>query len=136
MPDKNNRQFPKLKRFVDEESDASSDHQVLEQSFHSLASQFSSRTTEGTFYVELQDAETVIHTIVLKDGEVVVERQRPDKADLTLRTSKSTWMQMLAGKLSPVDAFLQGNMEILGDLSFGKRLYAMAAQDDVRDLNI
>jgi len=48
--------------------------------------------------------------------------------DLELITRESTWWEIAEGRLSPLDAFLQGRMRVLGDAALGSHLLRHVAE--------
>jgi putative sterol carrier protein len=82
----------------------------------------------GRFQIKISDKRKVSHYCLdLLSGECRLGKTTMSDTHFAVATSKETWAEIAAGDLSPVDAFLTGRMEVEGDLSFGKRLYAKAA---------
>ncbi len=48
--------------------------------------------------------------------------------DLEIITKDATWWEIAEGKLSPLDAFREGRLRILGDTQLGSHLLKLAAE--------
>ncbi len=67
-------------------------------------------------------------------GKSKASRNARGKADFEVRGSNETLSEIGAGRLSPIDAYLTGRLEIHGDLEYGKRIYARLAARGRQDL--
>jgi len=56
------------------------------------------------------------------------------RPDLRIMVTADTARQILAGELSPLDAFLSGNLRIRGDTELAKRLLSLAADGGETDI--
>lgn len=56
------------------------------------------------------------------------------KANFEICGSEETLAEIAAGRLSPVDAYLTGRLQVRGDLEYGKRVYARVAAPGRRDI--
>ena len=54
-------------------------------------------------------------------GECRVKEGTADELDLELVLAEDAWVAIANGDLSPVDAYLTGRMEVVGDIEFAKR---------------
>ena len=101
---------------------------ALRESVHALGDSVKRGRQVGRLALRVTDNRRVRHFCLdLVGGECRVSEARVDDPTFAISCTKETWAQVAGGKISPVDAFYQGMLEVEGDLSFGKRLYANAA---------
>ncbi len=101
---------------------------ALSGSVHALGDAIKRGKHVGRFGLRVTDKNKVRdYCMDLLGGECKVSETHAEDATFAIACTKDTWAKIAAGELSPVDAFYQGQMEVEGDLAFGKRLYANAA---------
>lgn len=61
-------------------------------------------------------------------GKAKVTKSPTGRPTCEILGSSKTLGEIAAGRLSPVDAYLQGKLRIRGDLKYAKRVYARSAQ--------
>jgi SCP-2 sterol transfer family len=67
-------------------------------------------------------------TFELKGRDCRLLRDAATLPDLEIITLEPTWVEIADGRLSPLDAFTQGRMRILGDTALGSRLLRHVAE--------
>jgi putative sterol carrier protein len=93
-----------------------------------VAKSFEQSRDQGSFeYYVLDDSQAMPFRLELRGGKPVISKEATGKANFALRASRATAAELAKGELSPVDAYLSGKLEVLGDLDFAKRLYARLA---------
>ena len=133
MPTKKRVQYPTVTKLVNSKPGTTRIYaRTLDKSISQLATRFEGRKVEGSLFVDLHDDDAAKYTLSMKGGQAEVTKEET-RADLTVRTDKATWVEMATGRLSPVEAFLMGKMELHGDIGLGKRLYALAAKSEQID---
>ena len=100
----------------------------LDEAAKALAKTFESAREKGNFEVHITDeAEATPVRLDLTGDKPVVGKGATGKADFAVKGSRATLAEIAKGDLSPVDAYLAGQLEVHGDLDFGKRLFARLA---------
>jgi putative sterol carrier protein len=85
----------------------------------------------GRISINIYDGNCVSsYCLDLIGNECRVSQQRAEDSRFEINIKKETWLEISSGQLAPVDAFLMGRMAVLGDLAFGRRLYAKLAVRD------
>ena len=132
--------FPTLKRlFSSRITPGEARATDIAASVDELGNNLSSGTDIGRVQVRmLGDKRSTDFSLEVLAGDAKTSKATIDNADLEIVVSEETWTEIANGDLSPVDAYLTGRMEIAGDLSFGKRLYAkgMSGRRPIDDLPI
>ncbi len=97
----------------------------IKQSVDSLAQMLKKGKEKGRFQIRLLGkGRTAAYCLDMDSGECNVTTKSMPDSDLEIITNKEDWLEMAKGKLSPVDAFVSGRMELHGDLELGKKLLA------------
>jgi putative sterol carrier protein len=100
----------------------------LDEVAKSMAKSFEQSRDQGSFeYYILDDNQATPFRLELKAGKPVIHKEVTGKANFTIRATRAAAAELAKGELSPVDAYLAGRLEVLGDLDFGKRLFARLA---------
>jgi putative sterol carrier protein len=109
---------------------------AVDEAIKALARSLEQVRDLGSFEIHVSDDKSVAPIrLELRGGKPVVGRESVGKADFAIRASGATLTEMAKGELSPVDAYLGGQMEVHGDLDFGKRLFArLAARGGEKEL--
>lgn len=103
----------------------------LDEVVKAVAKGFEQSRDQGSFeYYVLENNATAPFRIELKGGKPTIVKEATGKANFSLRATRATAAEIAKGDLSPVDAYLAGRMEVLGDLAFAKRLFARLAAKD------
>jgi putative sterol carrier protein len=98
---------------------------LIKQSVDSLATRLKKGREKGRFQIQLVGkGRAASYCLDVDRGQCNVATKRMPDADLEIVTDKDAWMEMAKGKLSPVDAFITGRMELHGDFELGKKLLA------------
>jgi putative sterol carrier protein len=96
-----------------------------------MASLASKSAERGRIQLRLVRGEqSSVWTIELGGRAGKVTERASGKPNLELVTRDETWAQIAEGALSPLEAFLTGNLRIRGDAELGKRLVRHLAGDD------
>lgn len=69
-------------------------------------------------------------TLELSGRDCRVRSAADSVPKLEVITREATWWEIADGRLSPLDAFLQGRMRILGDTELGSRLLRHVSEGD------
>jgi hypothetical protein len=99
----------------------------LDQTFHRLA--YSLRNSGKTATVQctilVGDAPRR-WTLDLLGSDSRLQREPVQRPDLEIITRDTTWWEIAEGRLSPLEAFRQGRLRILGDTELGSHLLELA----------
>jgi len=60
--------------------------------------------------------------VTLKDQSCQVEKGRTEKANLSLSAQAQDALDILAGKMDPMSAFMRGKVKLVGDMGLAMRL--------------
>ena len=122
-------EYAKFKNFIGSAADANDlSVSALSESVRTIGNALKKGKHVGRVGLRVTDKRKVRHYCAdLLGGECKVSETRAENATFAIACTKETWAKIATGELSPVDAFYQGQMEVEGDLAFGKRLYAIAA---------
>lgn len=102
--------------------------QHLDQTFQRLAQCLRNSGKTGTLQCTILAGEAARHWTLQLRGEECRLQSKPVKApDLQIITGEATWWEIAEGKLSPLEAFGQGRLRILGDTELGSHLLQLAA---------
>lgn len=108
--------FPKLR---------DSPERDLAQSFGRLAELTSTSVRAGTVTFGVRRDSGVAHfSWPLKAASPQVASERPDSPDLEVLLSEETWWALADGTVTPLDAFGQGRIRLLGDVALARSLAA------------
>ena len=118
-------QFAKLEPLVKGAVKAPKDLN-LEEATKNLAKRIEQARATGSFEVHIIEEKEPIR-VDLSGGKAAASKGTSTKADFAVKGSRETMAQIASGELSPVDAYLNGRLEVHGDLEFGKRLFAKLA---------
>jgi hypothetical protein len=100
----------------------------LDQTFQRLA--YLLRDSGKTATVEctiLTGSEQRRWTLDLKGNESRLKSEPTKRPNLAIITRDTTWRKIAEGSLSPLDAFRQGRLRILGDTELGSHLLKLAS---------
>jgi len=101
----------------------------LDEATKSLSKRIEQARATGSFEVHIIEEKEPIR-VDLSAGKAAASKGSTGKADFAVKGSRETMAQIASGELSPVDAYLNGRLEVHGDLEFGKRLFAKLAAKD------
>jgi putative sterol carrier protein len=102
----------------------------LDQTFQRLAD--SLRDSGKTAVVQctiLVDDAPRRWTLDLGESDCRLQSESVKKPDLEIITRDTTWWEIAEGRLSPVEAFTQGRLRILGDTELGSHLLRLAGDN-------
>lgn len=100
----------------------------LRSSFLRLAERFDPGAGAGltaTYVVEVPDREPV--SIHVRGGRCLVAPGPTPDPDATLTASASTWLDLVAGRVDGIAAFVAGRLRVAGDLSLAARFETLFA---------
>ncbi|MBP7212953.1 MAG: SCP2 sterol-binding domain-containing protein [Anaerolineaceae bacterium] len=63
--------------------------------------------------------------VVVNDGSVKVEKGKLENPQMTLSASTETALELLKGKVNPMNAVMTGKVKIAGDMSVGMKLFKL-----------
>ncbi len=63
--------------------------------------------------------------VVVNDGSVRVEKGKLENPQMTLSASTETALELLKGKVNPMNAVMTGKVKIAGDMSVGMKLFKL-----------
>jgi len=99
----------------------------LDQTFQRLAGLLGDTGKTATVRCTILVGDAPRHfTLELRDRECRVHGQSMPKPDLEIVTQEKTWWEIAEGRLSPLEAFGQGRLRILGDTALGSQLLRRA----------
>lgn len=99
------------------------------QTFLSLVELLKKSRITGTLRCTiLVDDKSRSWTFELRGRDCRLHRDAATVPDLEIITREATWWEIADGRLSPLDAFTQGQMRILGDTALGSRLLRHVAE--------
>jgi len=100
----------------------------LDEAAKTLVKSLESARDKGSFEVHVTDeSESTPVRLDLTGDKPVIAKGTTGKTDFAIKGSRATLAEIAKGDLSPVDAYLSGQLEVHGDLNFGKRLFARLA---------
>lgn len=100
----------------------------IEQTFRRLAELLRNSGTSGVLRCTiLMGDESRSWTFELSKRDCRLRSVAANVPDLEIITREATWWEIADGGLSPLDAFMRGQMRILGDTEFGSRLLGHVA---------
>src|SRR5260221_4603107 len=104
--------------------------------FHGMAGLLGKPKEPGLVQFHLLDnGKHLYWCLELDQNESRVRAEQVDHPKFELITQVATWRQIAEGSLSPLEAFLQGEMRVRGDVEFGRRLLKqLALSEDKLDL--
>jgi hypothetical protein len=99
----------------------------LDQTFRRLADSVrnSGKTGKVQFTILAGDAARQ-WTLDLRKRDCGLQSKAVEMPDLEIITGEKTWWDIAEGRISPLDAFTQGRLRILGDTELGSHLLAVA----------
>ena len=99
----------------------------LDGTFQRLAEQLRDSGQQGTLQCTiLGSGEPRRWVLNLSGRECRVQTEPVAVPNLEIITDATTWWAIAAGTLSPLDAFAQGRLRVLGDTRLGSHLLALA----------
>jgi putative sterol carrier protein len=98
----------------------------LDEATKNLAKRIEQARATGSFEVHILEEKEPLR-LDLTGGKAAATKGSTGKPDFAVKGSRETMAQIASGELSPVDAYLNGRLEVHGDLDFGKRLLAKLA---------
>jgi putative sterol carrier protein len=126
--------YAKLKKMIDLPLKIEDFQQKeLDLSIESLGGNLAEATGKdvGRISINIYDGDCESrYCLDLIGNECRVSKQRAEDSRFEINIKKETWLEISSGQLAPVDAFLMGKMAVIGDLVFGRRLYAKLAVRD------
>ena len=100
----------------------------LDEAAKTLVKSLESARDTGSFEVHITDeSNTAPVRLDFSGDKPALAKGAAGKADFAIKGSRATLAEIAKGDLSPVDAYLAGQLEVHGDLDFGKRLFARLA---------
>jgi putative sterol carrier protein len=76
----------------------------------------------------LTDAEPLFWCLEMTGERCSAQRGRVEHPDLEVISREETWRQIVDGSVSPIEAFLGGNLRVRGDLEIAKGLLLRLAE--------
>lgn len=130
------KSHPKLPKLVNSKQGGSRIYtKTIESSMDALAKRLSGSKTKGRFSLNLLDDAAASYTVDLSGGNAKVGKGHDESANLHIATTKETWVEISTGRLSPAMAYLSGKMRVSGDMGFIRRVYSLAAKQELQDFN-
>lgn len=128
-------EYAKLKSLIELPKGKKATAQHINKAAGGLAAALKKERAAGRFRVGVLDKgkETKL-SIDHAGGASKVSADAGGRANLEVRASRETLTEIATGRLSPVDAYLTGRLQLRGDLEYGKRVYARAAARGRRDV--
>jgi putative sterol carrier protein len=121
--------FAKLKKLVETGEDD------LEKSVSRLADVLKSSGEQAELQVDIVRGRTTKRwTVSLEPKSAAALEKAARRPDLWILVSQGTWQQIAEGALSPVDAFLSGELRIRGDTELARRLLKRAGDGGETDV--
>jgi len=103
----------------------------IEQTFQRLAELVRGSDTTGALRCTILEGEkSRSWTLELRGRDCRLQREATTMPDVEIITQRTTWWEIAEGRLSPLDAFIQGRMRILGNTELGSRLLGHVAEGD------
>ena len=127
--------FPTLKPLVKEHKSIKRfTNRHLKESVDTLAATLGKSRATGVLHLDFLEAGNKQQTYCLDVSAKAckVSRDTTGAADFKVVTSVETFGEMSKGTLSPIDAFLHGKLEVHGNPTVAKRLFASAASGRIR----
>lgn len=90
----------------------------------------------GRFAVRFHDAGGETHCFDFNKGNCKAAAGKWEAFDTGIVTDKGSWLKILSGEISPLEAFYQGKFELHGAHMLGKRLLATLSGVAENDLKI
>lgn len=85
-----------------------------------------SRAQDGVIGWELRDGDrTFSYVVSIEGGTLRWERREPTDARVTLAMQVPTYIRLVAGDLDPMQAFMQGAIQLRGDMLFAAGIAQM-----------
>ena len=84
---------------------------------------------EGEARIQFRIVDKQVEHWVLEVSPVqkAVRKVKLENPDFELLTRKETWTAIASGRLSPAEAFLQGEMRVRGNVELGRRVFERLA---------
>ncbi|HVI43745.1 MAG TPA: SCP2 sterol-binding domain-containing protein [Chitinophaga sp.] len=87
----------------------------------------------GQLLVQILDGPESSHwTITISQDGTRLTTEKNEHADFEIITTADTWWQIATGTLSPLKAFLQGDLRITGDYQWGKKILQQLKKSENR----
>lgn len=100
----------------------------LDQTFQRLAHSLRDSGKTATLQCTLIVGDSLRRwTLGLKGSDALLQKEPVKKPEVEIITRDTTWWEIAEGKLSPLEAFTQGRLRILGDTKLGSHLLKLAA---------
>lgn len=104
----------------------------IDTSFIKAAALLKGMAEHARFQIKLIDSRTTANWCLTLTEEIcTVSRTHIDRPEIEIITHEDTYWRLATGDLSPVEAFLAGKMEVIGDCKLLFRIYQkLATKDD------
>jgi len=102
--------------------------ETLDQTFQKLAYFLRESGKTATLQCTILVGDQTRHwTLNLQGSDSRLQNEPVRKPDLEIITRDNTWREIADGKQSPLEAFTQGRLRILGDTELGSHLLKLTA---------
>ena len=103
----------------------------LRESFQQMGQILLEAKERTRIHFRLLDAgKRVAWTLDVGAGKPTVQDKHVGKAKLEIVTRTGTWGDIAQGKLSPLEAFVEGKLRVRGDIAMAKRLLKHLCESD------
>lgn len=120
--------FAPLKKLAEPKDD-------LKAGFERLARSLKTSGETADIQFDVVEGRTTHHWhVALRPKSATATNQAANRPDVRLIVGKKTWQQVAAGELSPLDAFLSGQMRFRGDTETATRIYKKLAGRGVTEI--
>jgi putative sterol carrier protein len=120
--------FALLKKLADPGED-------LKGGFERLARALKTSGETADIQFDIVEGRTTHHWhVALRQKSATATNQVAHRPDVRLIVAKKTWQQVAVGELSPLDAFLSGQMRFRGDVETANRIYRKLAGRGVTEI--
>ena len=135
---KNQKVYPRLPALVKSKVGSKRfSPRLVESSVNGVAKRFKGTKTKGVFSLDICDKKSGAYSIKLDGRTTKVSKTNNEKADLHICCTEANWAEIVSGRLSPADAYIQGKISVSGKMDFIKRLYSLATKEsDLEDFII
>jgi putative sterol carrier protein len=126
--------YAKLKKWVDPKIKKRPTRKDTEASFESLASLLKNTGEHIRIQVKIIGKGKLTRRLDLTRDGCTVKNRPADRPEIEFTTTEETYWEVAKGKLSPVDAFFAGKVEVKGKCDLLSRIYKKAASRGRTDL--